>query len=328
VTSGRKDISATHHHHTVSVDTKKGLYASAVCLRGPSYPVHVRKIACGRLAGIHCENISCTYVQQAAGRGGNLSFECAHVRSVQYAERGINHILDIKFLDTMVTQNLLTSEKAKIAREHQEDAMSKDVPLIVEIPNSLSSSSSMMYLSVHASSVRYWSKFGRTVVVFDKEKKIMTCRCCRRRRHCCHKAVGKWLLFQVYPRLLEAVEDVESDDEPSIQQESCHQYDDNVDTPEVGDCGKNRKKSMTSEQLENIIKYICSIKKYPVHTKKSVQFHFDVLPIKMIPREIDCHYCSCLLSDPLLATARGKIVLRDKVIRGIYVLLGSYTYFK
>ena len=51
----KNDVSFARHHHSSVVDARRGLYASAVSVRGRCAPIHVQKVTTGPNAGIICE---------------------------------------------------------------------------------------------------------------------------------------------------------------------------------------------------------------------------------------------------------------------------------
>ena len=75
------------YHHTVLVDKTKGVFCSAINLTGTSYSIHVIKRTAGNTKESFCEHQQCVDIKKMAKRGGNLSFECPHVRSILYANR-------------------------------------------------------------------------------------------------------------------------------------------------------------------------------------------------------------------------------------------------
>ena len=307
----RKDITRDRHYRTIAVDARRGIYASRLTLRGPSNFIHVKKISSGENSGTTCDNGPCREAQLAAFRGDIACFECDHARSIQYAEDGVEINLDDKSLESMVALSLISENKANSAKALKEHARSKNSALCVYLPLARDSTEATINLSIHTKDVRYYSRLSRTIVSYDKRRNTLSCRCCRIGRHCSHKAVGKWYLFQDMPDLLQKQlpTDTELDDENSRTLFDDDGQEDlqgsSLTTPEI---------SMSLD--ERMVTYISQAKKYPVDTNTCITLRLDVLPVKIVPKEERCHLCEAAVSEPLLVTRHGKIVFKNCIVKG------------
>lgn len=291
-----KDICNTRHHHTVMVDQRKGLFASSRNLSGPFAPVHLIKLTSGKESGITCESTTCYQAQLAAKRGGDLSFECPHARSTPYAKPGISYILTQESLEYCVASGTITQEKADTVMQMKAESDVEDTPLVVMLPMPETSTSTVIHMSVFARNIRYWSKFKRTVVTFNKQQKAMACRCCRQKVSCSHKVAGIWFLAQEMPEILSSNFYFEELDE------EFHDAEISNNTEDQGE-DQNDDNEKT--------RYLMSEKTYPVFKNHQVP---DVRTVtEIVPAEEEC--CNNRLTTHLVHR-QGKVIARDAIIKG------------
>ncbi|CAG2229032.1 unnamed protein product [Mytilus edulis] len=163
------EISKTKHHYTVVIDEQKGLYTSAVTMKGLRQPIHVQKITHGSNES-YCENIACHFLKDTAVRGSNMAYECPHLRSVQYAKHADVAVMQTSSLASLVEDGIITMEKhLEILNMNQKSVENKS-PLIVRIPNDFSTSKRYIFFSVYSEDIRYWSRLDRTVTTNDNRR--------------------------------------------------------------------------------------------------------------------------------------------------------------
>lgn len=168
------EISKTKHHYTVVIDEQKGLYTSAVTMKGLRQPIHVQKVTHGSNES-YCENIACHFLKDTAVRGSNMAYECPHLRSVQYAKHADVAVMQTSSLDSLLEDGIITMEKhLEILNMYQKSVENKS-PLIVRIPNDFSTSKRYIFFSVYSEDIRYWSRLGRTVTTYDTVGNKITC---------------------------------------------------------------------------------------------------------------------------------------------------------
>ena len=291
------DIDQNRYHHTVLVDETKGVFCSTINLTGTSYPIHVIKRTAGNTKESFCEHQQCVDMKETAKRGGNLSFECPHVRSVLYASRGKAIELQASKLLQMRDSKFVTEERHDELLNLLESNSGNDSPLLVQIPSMENHSSRFMYLSVKTNTQRYWSRIGRVIVAYDTLQNTFTCKCSASKRYCIHKAVGKWCVYQEMPECFS------SEAGGSI----------------VTDCNTEESVPEITKESNVAIEYLRNNKKIPVDIPKQViplykQSVFKSTK-KIIPKEMECHQCSGPLATEI-TSQRSKIVTMTMMIRG------------
>ena len=177
------DIDKDRHHHTIIVDSNKGIFCSAVNLRGIFYPIHLIKRTTGLSQDSFCENRHCMDFKETAKHGGNVSFECDHIRSTQYAVHGEQLILQETVLQEMQDANFFTEDRFDELQAYKRNSP-REIPLVVRLPSDETSSQRYIYLSVFSGDQRYWSRVGRTIVSYDKMSNVFSCQCSKSKRYC------------------------------------------------------------------------------------------------------------------------------------------------
>ena len=237
-----------------------------------------------------CDHSACIDLKETAKAGGNLSFECPHVRSVAYAKNGQIITLKIDSLTRMKEENFITSERFQEMKKLSEGD-NDGSPLLVRIPSHPFYSKRYIYISVFTGEKRYWCKTGRTVVTFDTEEKTFTCQCSNQSRYCTHKALAKWFVWQEVPDLISSTPNSEESRERPPRHDRATSF---------------------------LFEYLTSTKKIPEKIPTEVlkefsQKHLDTFTV--IPSEGSCHRCNGGLASEI-AKQRSRIVLMNKVIEG------------
>ena len=286
----KENINENRSHFTVVVDAENGIFCSSVNLSGPSYPVHVMKKTSGIQQTSFCDHSACIDLKETSKAGGNLSFECPHVRSVAYAKNGQIITLKIDSLTRMKEENFITSERFQEMKKLSEGD-NDGSPLLVRIPSHPFYSKRYIYISVFTGEKRYWCKTGRTVVTFDTEEKTFTCQCSNQSRYCTHKALAKWFVWQEVPDLISSTPNSEESRERPPRHDRATSF---------------------------LFEYLTSTKKIPEKIPTEVlkefsQKHLDTFTV--IPSEGSCHRCNGGLASEI-AKQRSRIVLMNKVIEG------------
>lgn len=304
------DITEIRHHHSVVIDAKEGLFCSSINLSGPYFPVHVVKKTSGSNQESFCEHQPCIDLKETAKNGGNVSFECAHVRSASYARQGKEINMDTSKLQELRDKKFLTDQRYLEILTFKENVPS-GTPLLVQLPHEESSSDRFTYLSVYASTRRYWSVTGRTVVTFDKLENSYSCRCSRNKRYCIHKVLGKWFVCQEMPEYFVTNEDDGND---------LHGNDGTTTTAtEESTPGDSQVYTSERNKAELLQRYIKSTKQIPAEIPKEIA---NVGPSttflerkEIIPSETRCHRCNSKLNAEVIRS-RAKLILMKGIIRG------------
>ncbi|XP_052407904.1 uncharacterized protein LOC127953050 [Carassius gibelio] len=167
------------------------------------------------------------------------------------------------------------------------------------------------YVSVLENKSSYYSRLGRVMVMYDAQRNSWHCPCVNARMSCPHKCVAKWFLFQTNRLLFKSVKSTGPDE-------------DNLDEHQLN--SKEKPFGLGKELLQRILKYVLDKKQYPSNLPENLcKPVFDPPPPKhIVPSEKFCTECchNLPLSDPILITAKAKIVTLTCVYEGIS------TYFK
>ena len=300
------DITTKRHHHTVIVDSSRGIYCSALNIVGHNYPVHVVKKTTGAKPESFCEHPHCIDMKETARNGGNNSYECAHIRSIHYAISG-NKI-------TFNESKLLQMKDSKfITEERYTDMLSfirrtpLGMPLLVRLPLEANSSNRCIYLSIFAGDIQtYWSKIGRTIVSFDTEQSSFSCKCSRNRRYCIHKALAKLFVYQEMPDIFTTSNtDLTMSEETTLDPSS----------PDI-----RPSYPVSDISAEDMLQYIMDKKRIPEQIPKGLLgFTYNTEYCRqqiLMPHEKQCHRCNGILRMERVNT-RPKIVMMNTIITGM-----------
>ncbi|KAL0992621.1 hypothetical protein UPYG_G00095870 [Umbra pygmaea] len=98
-----RDITATSHLDAVCIDEKNGIYAVKKSFLGPLVPLHVQKKTWGKEHQIKCESSECQQASDFAARSGLKTFQCHHVRSLDYCSaKATDTVLSTETINNMV----------------------------------------------------------------------------------------------------------------------------------------------------------------------------------------------------------------------------------
>ena len=300
----------------ICVDFEKGLFMISRTFSGPASPIHCQHKTHAnddpQIISSACELEDCMDAAQVARRSGHPAFECVHLQSVQYAIAFDSPppLLDESLDDITGGQFKWFTEKRKASCLSQRDkATQAGSPLIVRFPNEISHSCRTVYLSVYDGGIHYWSRFGRVIVSYDSQMGHWSCRCCRAKISCIHKAVSKWFLYQEDEICLES----SGDEEQVLDQE-----DDEANLANLETISNQSGKACHSYPPSG--KGFCDMVFYQLDTKRIPadvpMRHLEVLPSTLEPREQECCHCKNALSGPYQITARAMIIDLTKVKKG------------
>ena len=313
----RKDISTDRHHFTVRIDSERGVFLSDKTLQGRYIPIHLIKKTSGTKHLFICEDLHCIDQKNIALRGGNTSFECAHMRSVPFAVPGKVLDLNINVLENLVASGFISDSRSKQMLKLKDVSESQHIPFVVEAPNPPHSSSRFINLSVFSGTQRYWSRLDRTVVYIDTLKQHVKCRCSKSSDYCTHKAIAKWFLKQERPEYFQSekreISDIEIDSECDTSEFSDGDVEDKVTSAD--------KKSETFDDTKlNFIKQKKIPVDVPVDLSKS-----DLLEV--IPSEEKCHLCQGILTKKCSSKC-GKLILMCAVMTGELTAINRHVIMK
>ncbi len=317
-----RQITEGHHHHTVIVDKQRGIYSATINMKGPSVPLHVQKVTQGASCVSFCEKTSCMQASGVAHRGGNISYECPHVKSVVYAVPGITPTLSDKSLTAMEEAKIITQDAARRAKTLCEEALSSSIPPVVCLPNPPYTSDRYIYLSVSSRKTRYWSRLKRTIVTFDKLQKCMVCRCCTKRVTCVHKTLAKWHFFQEQSDVLSNSVGLNSIEQLSSESDNNGEVEEDTACQEATIDSTDKSYPPSGTTLEKLILYLHKHKEYvdlqSDQYSPEEEFHLwaDQRSVSLHPTETHCIYCNEPLTSSQRITCQGTIVTTFKIIKG------------
>ncbi|XP_063420506.1 uncharacterized protein LOC134705715 [Mytilus trossulus] len=306
---GQNEINQHRHHYTALVDSNSGIYCSATNLSGPLYPVHAIKMTSGANQDSFCENQQCIDSKDTAKRGGNIAYECAHIRSVPYAVRGKDIILQDTTLMSLKSQNFITEARSAELLQLKETLARSGSPLAVEIPPMENASSRYRYFSVSTGSPKYWSRTYRTIVSYDSTLNKYTCKCSNAARYCMHKAIVKCCIYQETPNFFTNEEGV------NLEDNNVTSFDYENDTESQGVLKKDKIK------FDLMLNYIASMKKIPANPEVENALYERTSFLqenKITARETSCHKCDGDLALEKISS-RSKIVTMRKIFKDVEV---------
>ena len=148
--------------------------------------------------------------------------------------------------------------------------------------------------------------FAGIAVSYDTRRGKWSCRCCRTKISCVHKAVSKWYLVQEERHLIEdptteTQQDYETGEETDEDMESI-----GVEKP----CGLY---PPSGSGLKDAVEYQMRIKRVPAALEGK---QLDEFPSSLKPKEEQCYYCHTSLSGPYEITGSAMIIGVKKVKRG------------
>ena len=311
----------THSFETVSkekylacecIDPKNGVFAVEKSFSGPSTPIHVIKNTWGATQKILCEVDQCQLNADFAVRCGMLPFECQHLKSLLYCPRSENTpvILSEEALTKMVDNRWFGEERKTRLLQLQKKADADGVPLSVHL--TVGGPAEKYHISVYEPKVSYYSRLGRIVVGYDSKKNSWHCPCSKARQSCLHKAISKWHLFHTKRHLFKRLKSTDLEGTISPQ----HTTDQDASQANEGNYPP------TEKGVQRMLKYLTANKNLPAELPQAViqqsrDAHIlDGFPKHLIPKETRCKECDAILGDPVLITAKGRILSNTGVVEG------------
>ena len=300
-------ISPGRHLKGACVDFEKGLFLISRTFSGIMYPIHCQHLTSApydpKKVSSSCELDECVDAARVTRQSGHPAFECVHLQSVQYA-RPFEKPVDLRdeSLEEIVGGrfNWFSIKQKDICVAKRQQASELGSPLIVRFPCDEYGAHSRrtLHFSVFEGAVHYWSRFCRVVVSYDTKKGKWSCRCCRTRISCVHKAVSKWYLYQEERHLIE---------DPATETQQDYETGDETDE-DMGSIGVEKPCGFyppSGSGLKDAVAYQMQIKRVPAALKGK---QLDEFPSLLKPKEEECYYCHTSLSGPYEITGRAMII--------------------
>ncbi|KAL0168677.1 hypothetical protein M9458_036899, partial [Cirrhinus mrigala] len=79
-----QDINATFHLESQCIDRTNGIFTVLKVIKGHSVPLHIQLKTWGEHHKVICESHECQVNMEVAQRSGLSSYQCKHIRSVNY----------------------------------------------------------------------------------------------------------------------------------------------------------------------------------------------------------------------------------------------------
>lgn len=298
------DVTAEHHLACQLLDAKRGVFAIVKSFSKNSAPIHVLKQTSGANQQIRCELDACVRNTEVMHRSRFVSFDCVHLRSLQYCPPPFSPQLELRedVLRDIVSSRWFSEERKRACLSKKKEAKAEGTPLSVEVE--VRSSSSRRYVSVYDANLSYYNKFGRVMVMFDPSHNSWHCDCVKVKQSCIHKAIAKWHLFQSRRELFTGDESAEESEEYEEQGQSFSslQY------------------PPRNQDLRRIVRYTQSQKRLPVDLPAKM-FGLESetqLPKHLIPKESVCPECPGNLpfGQPFIICSTARIITVKGVIEG------------
>ena len=196
-------------HQGSCIDPENGIFLVSETLTGIQYPVHVQKyVAPGKTSRLFCESRSCQNKATACGISGIVNFECDHLLSVSQMNKSAPEVdLNIGALNDLVTLNRISQETKEECLKKKKLATSWNHVLVNKMNIDRQYSDRFIFLSVWTGETHYYSRLGRVVICFDREKMELTCKCNEGAKiRCIHKSIAKWFLLSEFPDIFDSNE--------------------------------------------------------------------------------------------------------------------------
>ncbi|XP_056091656.1 uncharacterized protein LOC130071063 [Rhinichthys klamathensis goyatoka] len=303
------DVTSNSHLPSQCLDHLNGIFAVVKTMHGSSVPFHVKRKIWGNTQQVYCESPQCQSNHELAQRSKVVSFQCSHVRSVDYcSSTAESEHLKEDVLSEMVAKKWFGGDRKAECLKLQSLATSQSVPLSVE--TTVGVPTFKHYVSVFEPKVSYYSHLRRVMVVYNARTNSWHCPCIQSRRSCPHKFIAKWHLFQKYPELFRSKKSTETCIE--VDQTTPENDDD------LPDGGTHYPPNGT--MLKNMVTYLYEQKKIPAILPRELccQVHDNAFPKLLVPDEMFCTFChdKTPLSDPILITSKARIVTMNGVVEG------------
>ena len=306
----------------VCVDFRKGIFMVRRSFSGVSRPIHCQHSTYAEpsTAGVTaCELNECRGAAVVARLSGHPAFECVHLQSLQYALPYQQPVtLTETSLDDLTGKKLawFKESRKKDCLSLKERADEGGHPLVVRFPREPNNTTSQRFwcFSIFDGGVHHWSRFGRVIACYDSKHNRWMCVCSSSKRHCVHKSLAKWFVYQVEPSVLSDsnVKEDSSDGFPS---------DENSDGDLEGDCANSTAASHyppTGAILEEMVRYQRTSKRIPSLIPPGILATDVPLSNHLIPSEEVCHVCHSSVGDPQEVSNKAIIIGLTKVSTGTF----------
>uniref|UniRef100_A0A8D0DEX6 HMG domain-containing protein n=1 Tax=Sander lucioperca TaxID=283035 RepID=A0A8D0DEX6_SANLU len=305
----KEDITADRHLACQPIEIERGIIAVVKSFSSNSAPIHVQKRTLGASHQIRCELDACVRNSEVMHRSGFISFDYAHLQSLQYCPPPISPQIELRedVLRGIVSGRWFSEERKRACLLKKAAANAEGIPFSVEVE--VESSSSRRYVSVYEANLSYYKRFGRLMVMFDTANNTWHCHCVKAKQACVHKAIAKWHFFQTRKELF-------TGDEHEDTQES-QGSEDKVETV----TSSNLQYPPRDQDLERIVRYIHNKKRLPADLPEKVYglTSETEVPKHLIPKECVCPECpgDLPLGEPLIISRSAKIITVKGIIEGV-----------
>lgn len=229
------EINQSRYLNGICVDQKNGIYLVRKQWHGVDYPIHCQFLVAVPSPSIQCGSQICRQHTETASRSGQSGFLCDHLQSTHFLKPVVESCLSTEKLDLITsTIKWLKPERNSQCLAWKEKALKENAPLIVQMPQSLSSR--FIHFSVFANVKvdHYWSFQNRVIVTVDEKLMKFNCKCSSGKRSCLHKCIAKWALAEWHPELLESpsISGEVLDEESTVLEEDSSLLPDEVPDPD------------------------------------------------------------------------------------------------
>ncbi|XP_054596456.1 uncharacterized protein [Nothobranchius furzeri] len=305
-----QQISETRHLSCQCIDATNGIFAVNKSFFKPCSPIHVQKKTWGTSQKQICELDDCNTNLDFAVRSGILPYECIHLKSLTFSPRSDTPptILEEEVLSDIVSAKIFGDVRKQSCLNLQSKSAAAGVPLSVDV--TVGGPSSKKFISVFEPKVSCYSRLGRVMVAFDMKKRSWHCPCAKPRLLCLHKSVAKWHLFQTDREMFKTKESATDSGDAAETNEELQD-----DAIPVG----GQQYPPGDNDLMRMVKYIMKNKALPENLPQDLVTGSQTLEDiskDLIPKETICAECGGQLNEPVLITARAKLVAYTGVVHG------------
>ena len=278
------------------VDLDRGLYLVNCAKSGSLKPIHVKKKTFGEHMGVRCTSSDCEAAYAAMIGGLQPGWDCEHVQSVSSSPPFEQpEPLDEKHLQILLDEKIISSKS--VCDAVALNRATRDVPVVPYLKKFASSERFHFYSVKNNKSIR-GGIFGRVVVTFT-QCGTLQCDCSRhiQRRWCVHKSLCLWFIHQMEPHLLQELKENE-------------QLYEKVSNPTT------HEEILYPPSNENLVRQMIDY----IHKRKRIPYNIAAeanVMVEFTPVEDKC-LCGSPLSEKMMVTNKGKLILPGKVVSGLY----------
>ncbi|CAM4597191.1 unnamed protein product [Leuciscus chuanchicus] len=305
----KEDITADHHLACQPIEIERGIFAVVKSFSSNSAPIHVQKRTSGPSHQIRCEQDACVRNTEVMHRSGFISFDCAHLQSLQYCPPPLSPQIELRedVLRDIVSSRWFSEERKRACLLKKTAANAEGIPFSVDVV--VGSSSSRRYVSIYEANLSYYNKFGRMMVMFDTANNTWHCHCVKAKQACVHKAIAKWHFFQTRKELFTGDESEDTQDSQGSE--------DKVETVTSSDFQYPPR----GQDLGRIVRYIHNKKRLPADLPAKVYglTSETEVPKHLMPKECVCPECpgDLPVGEPLIISKSAKIITVKGIIEGV-----------